>query len=295
MRFCLQKYSTFLFAVVVGIAVSSCSKKELVSNQSFRDKNACKKLMGDVLVFPVFVDDKGGDHWTPLDKKQFLDSMNVGLAWIQKNASADNIRLRFVVESPSNQFKNGLPGNSIPHSITMLDKKASYAKFNKHYDGVAKAVGNEIAKKDTGELKVQNVKTSERLIAQLRNIYKTESVVLIYIHKNQYLDHIYECVNTLDKNNVEYLVTSFKSPTVIAYQVLEIFGASPMTYSSYNKDEVEAKQFMEMSYPNEIMGNVSKNIRTLEMSPFTKYMVGWNNKYDPMYEKFVSTRYSVSK
>lgn len=277
---------------IVGVALLlvQCSSVSESKNVWFRDINVCKKLVGDVLVYPVFVQEKKGEPWKDQDRKEYLDSLNVALNWIMHQAAEDTVKLNFTTVAHPKVIKKGLPAKTVRESIDMLKNTKSYLKFNKHYNGLSKMVVKGIAKEQVLQPLVTKIKNKERLIALLRNTYQVESVVLLFVHKPQALDHIYLTLNSLTNKDVEFVVTTFRSPTVLGYQVLELFGAAPMMYRSGNKKEVASKEFVQQNYPNDIMANLNKSIQQLSMSEYTRYLVGWNTDFKEQYKILVSQR-----
>ena len=272
------------------LVLAGCSSIIESENNWFRDRNVCKELTGDVLVYPIFVEQKKGKVWTKEDKKQYVDSLQAALTWIEGQANAYNIGLNIRAEVHPKVMKKGFPGKSINGALEMLDGAKSFVKFNKHYDAIAKKVASAIRKKEEVKPFVKKIKSKERLVAKLRNAYQVESVVLMFVHKPQELNHLYLNLNSLNNEDVEYFVTTFQSPTVIAYQVLQLFGAATMNYNNGRKKEKEAKSLANKKFPNDIMCNLSKSIYGLEMGEYTRYLVGWDSKEKLYYKSMVSER-----
>jgi hypothetical protein len=281
--------------LLVCILISSCSSIVDSENNWFRDRNVCKKLVGEVLVYPVFVQEKKGELWTKEDRLQYLDSLQVALMWIQKQAAADQIKLNFIIHAHPKVMKKGLPGKSISGALAMLDGSKSFVKFNKHYDGISKRVSPSIEKEEVLKPLVKKIKSRERLIAKLRNVYQVESVVLMFIHKPQDLSHLYLNLNSLTNKDVEYIVTTFQAPTVISYQVLQLYGAATMMYNSGKKREKASKLIVKDKFPNDIMAGLGKTIQSLEIGEYTKYLIGWSNIEKEYYKSIVSERKVVVK
>lgn len=284
-----------LLLLVACAVLSSCSSIVDSENNWFRDRNVCKKLVGDVLIYPVFVQQKKGRVWTEEDKFQYMDSLQVALMWIQKQAADDAVKLNFIIHAHPKVMKKGLPGKTISGALSMLDGSKSFTKFNKHYDGISKKVSPSIEKEEVVKPFVKKIKSKERLIAKLRNVYQVESVVLMFVHKPQDLSHLFLNLNSLTNKDVEYIVTTFQSPTVISYQVLQLFGAATMMYNKGRKKEKASKLIVKENFPNDIMANLGKTIQSLEMGEYTKYLVGWSNNEKEYYKSIVSERKVIMK
>lgn len=284
----LSKIST---VAVLLLLMASCSSVLDSSNHWFRDINVCRRMTGDVLVYPVFVEMKKGEKWIESDRKEYVDSLNAALDWLEQQAAKESVKLSFTTVAHPKVINKGLPGKSIKAAHKLLNGgSAGFAKFNKHYDGIAKKVSPGVEKEEVNKPFVAKIKNKERLIAKLRNAYSVESVVLMYVHKPEDLDNIYKTLNSLTNKDVEYMVTTFKSPTVIAYQILELFGAAPLMYSQSKKKELESHTYVKENFPNDIMANLGKVINELEIGAYTKYLIGWQNDFKEEYKKMYSQR-----
>ena len=73
----------------------------------------------------------------------------------------------------------------------------------------------------------------------------------------------------------EFSVITSKNPAIIAHEFLHLFGAVDLypnaTHTNFNLSSLEK------TYPNEIMRITHKNLSKLEISPITKYYIGWQN------------------
>jgi hypothetical protein len=279
----------------ICLLLGGCSSVVNSENKWFRNRNVCKILVGDVLVYPVFVEDKKGKKWTEEDRFQYLDSLQVALMWIQKQAAEDTIKLNFITHPHPEVMKKGLPGKSIRGALEMLDGSKSFVKFNKHYDGISKQVSSGVEREEVLKPLVKNIKSKERLIAKLRNTYQVESVVLMFIHKPQDLSHLFLNLNSLTNNDVEYIVTTFQAPAVISYQVLQLYGAAPMMFNSGKKREAASKMIVEEQFPNDVMANLGSGIINLAMGEYTKFLIGWTNVEKDYYKSIVSERKAIMK
>jgi hypothetical protein len=130
----------------------------------------------------------------------------------------------------------------------------------------------------------------ERLIARLRDMYKTDNVALIYFVNNYYKDEVSVTFNTNISSDVEYSIVSFKDPSVIAHEFLHLFGAWDLYITPYDKNNkhiIKQKEFAMKEFPNEIMAFAYRNIDSLNISPFTKYCIGWKTVLDDKYSKMI--------
>ena len=129
----------------------------------------------------------------------------------------------------------------------------------------------------------------ERLIAKLRDIYKTDNVALIYFINNYYKNEISVAFNAFSQADIEYAVVSFKQPTVIAHEFLHLFGAWDLYITPFDNDKEAKKRkaFAMKEFPDEIMAFSYRSLDSLNISPFTKYCIGWNKQIDSKYTDMI--------
>lgn len=272
----------FIFALVV----IGCATSVKLNHEWKRDFNVCKTLKGDVLVYPIFISEKRGAVWTKEEMATYMDSLKVATDWLTEQASMDSIELSFINKAHPRVSKTGLPGKSIDGTYSMTETILGIGKINKHYDNVTKKEFN--AAKRTKEAKapyISRPKTKDHFVSKLRNNYQVENVVLIFVHKpEEKKKHIILSVNTLSSKEMEFSVSSFKAPNLIAEQILELFGAAVFHYDVKKKKKVKIEEHIETHFPNDIMAKPMQNIRKSNMGEVTKYLVGWTSEIDPIHE-----------
>lgn len=129
----------------------------------------------------------------------------------------------------------------------------------------------------------------ERLLARLRDIYKTDNVALMYFVNNYYSDEISVTFDATSSDNPEFSIVSFKNPSVIAHEFLHLFGAWDLyitPFDSHKETIRRKKQAMEL-FPDEIMAFAYRNIDSLNISQFTRYTIGWDNALEPKYSELI--------
>lgn len=287
MRLNIVRYCSCIMFIAF---LASCSKTVESTNTWFKDRNVCKKLVGKVLVYPVFVQEKKGEKWSLPDTKEFGDSLQVALNWIEKCSKQYNADVRFDLQLHPKVIVKGFPQKTIAETIESIGNVAGLKKFNKHYDGISKSVGSSIPKEEQLKPFVGAVKDKERLIAKLRNTYQVESVVLMFIHKPVGIDHFYITLNSLSNDDVEYMVSTFRSPTVLANQMLELFGAAPLMYDKSKKKEEKSWEYVQDHFPNDVMANLGKTIHACDVGQYNAYLLGWTRNSNPDYEKLLPLR-----
>jgi hypothetical protein len=78
-------------------------------------------------------------------------------------------------------------------------------------------------------------------------------------------------------------VVSYKYPAGIAHNILHLFGAADLHETPYRKSDKNINMALQ-EFPKEIMQNpYAKSIKQMEMSDFTKYLIGWKESLDEKY------------
>jgi hypothetical protein len=251
--------------------------------------NVCKDLKNNVLVYFVFVDTKTTAPWTEYDIRSTLDSMNVAVRWIAEQARQKGIpltiRTDYYIGSEFTTIYKNLSEGTVRATATTPNTKKGLAELNKWGDGIAARIGKDvhITTKD-GLPEIKNPRNKERLVAHLRDEKEVESVALLYLVNNYYQNDISIAVNHMNTNDVEFAIASFKYPSVIAQNILSLFGAADLYKTIYRKNEKKIRLANEF-FPNDIMQDVyARSIHELEIGEFTQYLIGWTPHIDPKYQ-----------
>jgi hypothetical protein len=262
-----------------------------------RYNNVCKDLKNDVLLYFVFIDTKTTSPWTEFDIMSTIDSMSLAVNWLEKQAEINKINLRiktdYYIGKEFATITRNLPLGTVKESINEPNLKQGLSQINKWADNVSKKVGDSfvISEKD-GIPQQQSPKDTERLIAHLRDEFAVESVALIFMVNNYYRTDISFAVNTLTNEDVEFAIVSYKYPAEIAHNFLRLYGAADLYATPMRRSEKKIKMANEF-FSNEIMQDpYAKNIWSLEISDFTKYLIGWSNDIDPRYEPLLTDKMS---
>ena len=182
----------FSFVLSGCIAAKSIKKKGEVHIASVNN-NVCKKLVGDVVLYAIFVDSKYTNPWTEYDIYSTIDSIQKAMCWIEEKSIAAGIPLNITIDYHQDN-------NTIVPIANNLSKKTLSATLFAPYgvrniDRWADKIGNSALKTfgpDTSKItrtKIQP-KNRERLIARLRDKHKTDNVALLYFINNYYKDEI---------------------------------------------------------------------------------------------------------
>lgn len=260
-----------------------------------RNNNVCKELRGKVVLYTIFVDTRHTNPWSKYDIESTLDSIHLAMNWIMQKAREDSIYLDIQIAYHQNEkgtipIYNDLPKKTLSETLLRRHGLAGIKDIYRWSDRIASEAGKSLPKDSSAAIKTpNNMKDRERLIARLRDIHRTDNVALMYFINNYYTDEISVAIDTQNDHNVEFSIVSFKYPSVIAHEFLHLFGAWDLYITPFDKDKNVRKRkkiAMEL-FPNEIMAFAYRNLESLEISPFTKYAIGWSNELDSKYSKLI--------
>jgi hypothetical protein len=282
--------ASFRQIILIGLLV--LSQSFTIKRIDYRDgirNNVCKELKGAVLVYYVFIDSKHTAPWTEFDIQSTIDSLETAVNWIEKTAKENNIALNIITDhyigNDYTTIRKNLEYGSISSTAKTPSLKKGLIELNKWSDGIAARVGKDInvANKD-GIPEIKNPRNKERLAAHLRDEYQVESVALLYMVNNYYQSDISLTVNHMNTNDLEFAIVSYKYPSIIAQNILNLFGAASLNRSIYRRNDKKIKLANEY-FPNDIMQEVyGKSLNSLKIGEFTKYLIGWEEDLDSKYD-----------
>ncbi len=279
------------FAAVLLTIFLSCRnhfyKTKSSHSVSTVNNNVCKKLIGKVVLYAIFVDTKETHPWTAYDIKTTLDSIQKSTSWITAKAKECNIDVSIDIKYHQNN-------NVIPISQNLYEETLSRTLFYPNIvagienlddwsNAIAKKAGHSFGADSSAVVKTKNVITDrERLIARLRDLNSTDNVVVMYFLNNYHQDELSLAIHTGISDKTEYSIVSFKNPAVIAHEFLHIFGALDLYMSPFDRKKRALKNKVNImeAYPNEIMAFTHRPIENLNLSPMTKYFLGWTAELD---------------
>ena len=257
------------------------------------NKNVCKSLKNEALVYFVFIDSKTTSPWTEFDIRSTLDSINVAVGWINKKALENNVSLRlranYYIGKPYTTVNKNLTQGSIENTLKNGSLKNGFKELNLWADGIAKKVGStfNIPEKD-GIPEIKSPKNKERLLAYLRDENNVESVALVLMVNNYYRSDISLVVNRHKSDDIEFAIVSYKYPSEIAHNILALYGAAPMYKNIYRKNDKKILK-LQKEFPNDVMLDpYGKDINRLDLGIYTKYLIGWTNNLDPKYDDLMT-------
>jgi hypothetical protein len=287
----MKKIILIIFSVVFSLLPSAYSLKKTDYREA-RLKNVCKDLRGDALLYFIFIDTRATAPWTEFDIQSTIDSVRVAINWLHTQARRNDVNLNIIsdyyIGKEFTTITKNLPSGTVSHSITEPNMKKGSALINIWADGVAKVAGSSLPLHEKDGLpEIQNPRNKERLVAYLRDANNVESVALFYMVNNYYKTDISVQMNTMNTEDVEFAIVSYKYPSEIAHNLLHLYGAADMYNTVYRQNSKKTK-FLQSEFPDEIMLDpYGKNIWDLTISDYTKYLIGWSNKIDYKYETYL--------
>ena len=279
----MKFFIRLMLFTTIPILMTSSSMYQRMDYTKGMNNNVCKSLRNNTLVYFIFVDTKTTSPWTEFDIQSTIDSMEVAIQWLEREATKYNISLNIIsdyyIGTEYTTVSKSLPMPTVSESAQTPNLKKGLASLNKWADNIARTVGAEvhIVEKD-GIPEITNPKNKERLVAHLRDEKQVESVALLYMVNNYYRNDISLCVNHLDTYDVEFSIVSYKYPAVIAQNILNLFGAADLAESVYRRQDKKIRLGQDL-FPNDIMQDVyGKSLNNLEIGLYTRYLIGWEKQ-----------------
>lgn len=300
-----MKTKLFLLVLLL-VMVNSCYVPSNLRTVVFSsvNNNVCKRLNGDIVLYAIFVDSKFTNPWSKYDIETTLDSIDVAAKWIEQKASEDSVDVRIRVACHKTlqgrvPVKNDFSKKTLSATLYRKPLWSGVRDIYKWADKIAKEAGLSMPRDTSPMTNIKNdLKDRERLIARLRDHYQTDNVALMYFINNYYSDEISASFDISNDNHVEFSIVSFKNPSVIAHEFLHLFGAFDLYLTQYDvkkRDKKKKDKLMEM-FPNEVMAFAHRNLSSLKISDFTKYLIGWKREMPVEYQRlFLKKGYFTAK
>lgn len=251
------------------------------------DNNVCKRLSGHVVLYAIFVDTRYTQPWSEFDIKSALDSINKAKYWLEKQAKENNIELTVEIRCHQNgktiPIVNNFPDRTLSGTLFSPFPSFGVPKLDRWSDRIARTAGLSLPKDTSKRIKTPNrLSDRERLIARLRDIHTTDNVALMYFVNDYYTEDISLALHTGSSSAAEYAIVSYKRPAVIVHEFLHLFGALDLYISPFDRKKKSVKKKIEVmkKFPNEVMAFAYRQLDSLSISPFTKYLIGWENELD---------------
>lgn len=286
-----------ILKLLLVILLTSCvSQKEVLFGS--RDNNVCKRLQGKVVFYAIFVDSRHIGPWSAFDITSTLDSISKSMNWIMENAKQDSIPLEILIDyhiSPQGTIPivSNFQRKTLSATLFRMPIHSGIKDVYKWADKTAAIAGKSFPADTSSIITTKNtINNRERLIAKLRDIHKTDNVALVYFINNYYQNEASVAFDTQSSSQVEFAIVSQKSPSIIAHEFLHLFGAWDLYITPFDdKRKQRKKKKLAMQYfPNEIMAFAYRNIENLEISDFTKYLIGWKHELSAEHSKIFMSR-----
>jgi hypothetical protein len=295
MRKLLTQLSLFI-VLFTGMSASTPS----INFLDGRHNNVCKALTNDILLYFVFIDTRTTSPWTESDILSTIDSIHTTVRWLKQEADDYGIPLKiktdYYIGNEYTTIQRNLPRSSVKEVLNDMNLIEGMHSLSKWGDYIAKIIGESLYIKEKDGLPAQKAPaTRERLIAFLRDEYQVESVALLMFVNNYYRSDISLAINTLEHEDVEFAVVSYKYPSEIAHCILQLFGA-PDLYETHFRRNRRNINLALREFPNDIMSDVyARPLNGLEIGEYTRYMIGWTDDLDGRYEPLMEERFTLFK
>lgn len=289
-RLTLVPQATMLLLKLLSIATLTlccgCSKSYYKANATSTiatvNNNVCKKLMGKVTLYAIFVDTYTRQPWTAYDIKTTTDSIQKAIHWMEAQAASNGIDLSINLMVHQKEkvipLQQNLPEETLGQSLFLPKLKEGVSNLNDWANSIARKAGAAFLPDTSSVVKTKNIITNrERLIARLRNITQTDNVVIMYFLNSYYMDDYSLALYTGSRSETEFAIVTFKTPSVIAHEFLHVFGALDLYMSPFDKKKKQLRRKVAImkQYPDEIMAFTRRPIEKLSLSVLTKYLIGW--------------------
>ena len=302
----MPKLINLLPVILIFLTTISCGRYQTIRYNTYRiatvDNNVCKKLSGHVVLYAIFVDTRYPKPWSEYDITSTLDSIHKAARWIEKLAQAENIPLNIEIRYHQNgktvPIVNNLPDKTISGTLFSPVPAIGVPKLDRWSDRIARTAGLSFPKDTSKFVKTPNrINDRERLIARLRDLHKTDKVALMYFVNDYYSQDISLALHTAMSSTPEYAIVSFKKPAVITHEFLHLFGALDLYISPFDRKKKSIKKKAEIMklFPNEVMAFAYRDLDSLNISSFTKYLIGWDNELDESVRKKILGKVKVVK
>jgi hypothetical protein len=278
-----------LLAILLGLTILSCYSSRKINTTYAKNRNICKELKGKALVYMLFVDTRHNDKWTDFDINTAFKSAGEAADWLmaraKENGQQMDIEIKYFQSGKMRTVSKNLPAKTIKASLTFPTPGIGVYRLNRWADEVARIAGLKI--KFPGEVDnsiIRKPKDNVEMISKLRDIYRVENVVLIYLLNNNYTNDISVAMNTISEKKIEYAIASYKTPQALTQLILQLFGAADLKQNVFNGT---LNEWAPPLWPNEIMVNAKDPLEKLEIGPVTQYLIGWKADLDTSYVRFI--------
>jgi hypothetical protein len=228
-------------------------------------------LSGRIYTLSCFVSDNA-ESWTKKEKLEHLNLLKEGQNWIEKQAGLYGVDVEFV--------RGGNFG--LEEDIKFEKVARGTASGNEPVDWASKVL-YKIGYKSTLDLYewtiTNNICDNIHLVVFVKG--KGNSYAMAYKENaNKEMYFIESCVIYEKYNSARPLAVAS-----IAHEILHLYGAMDLykTFKQTKENEIEAKKL----FPNSIMLRTTYDINELSVDKFNAWLIGWNNKYEKWFDRFM--------
>ncbi len=288
-----MKIVRIIFIICLSVILLAAGPSSRTEFSAARKNNVCKDLKNEVLLYFVFIDTRTTSPWTEFDILTTIDSIHVAKRWIEQQAREAGVPLKiktdYYIGNEYTTINRNLPKSSVDESLREPNMKKGINALNKWGDYVAKTVGESLYIEEKDGIPVTSKPaTKERLIAHFRDEYSVESVALMFFVNNYFRDDISIAINTMNTDDVEFAIVSYKYPVEIAQYFLKLFGAIDL-HQSYERNSKRKIKLARDHFPNDIMQDTDlKELQKVTIGDFTAYMLGWTDTLSDEYSPLLS-------
>ena len=286
----MRLLTTLAVTIALVFLSLSCSNS-FIKNGEYAiatvNNNVCKKLQGPVVLYCIFVDSKYTHPWSDYDIRSTLDSVRKATTWLEQKARENNTALAIKIRYHQNKRAIPIVQNFSNRTLsrTLLTKvpQVGIGRVDRWANLIARNAGKSLPPDTATRITTKNtISDRERLIARLRDMYKTDNVALMYFINNYFEDEMSVTLHSANDDKTEYSIVSFKHPSVVTHEFLHLFGALDLYVGPFDKKRAmrKRKRWAMEQFPREVMAFAYRRLDSLEVSPFTKYLIGWSNKLD---------------
>lgn len=296
--------SLYLFSCINKSKLGTVNSNSKPISVYGKHKNICRELKGKTVLHFIFVNEKSGKPWTNFEIDKTKSEIEKAKDWLLQQAFLDAVDLEIILnytekDSIVKPIEAKLKYESVnSHLFTYID---GVARLNKWSDKIATEANETLGKNH--KLKMKEIKSRDGLIINLKNIYHTQNIALIYLINNPIRIESSVAMYTTtsysnDKTSEYAIISEPNKASVIAHEILHLFGADdfynlqfatiklPKKHRKRLKQKygkiitgVNNKTNLIREYPNSIMRRVNTEpISELSISPITKYLIGWRRE-----------------
>ncbi|MFM1998064.1 MAG: hypothetical protein RL204_11 [Bacteroidota bacterium] len=256
------------------------------------DVGVCKKMKGEVLVYAVFTESKQLPQWTGFDMHSTKDSLKRALGWLENKARENGQSVHFKTiwhkEDKIKPIESNLPNQNMKN---LVFKPSFIPQIDRWSNKVSKQIIRDLPI-DTVKTIIKRIEEREKLVSRLRQIYNVENIALLFFVNNHSRSDASVTIHTGDNKSPEYCVITEKRASVIAHEILHLFGAIDFYLHPGMMKFRQRKHVFQANkeFKDDIMAYPSRDINQLDIEDLTAYLIGWRDDYDFKFRRLLYGR-----